>query len=303
VRARGLLRGRRVAGLDCDSPLRLVMSCGWVWVKVCGRYGCAPCTVRARRRKARVVAEGMHVQDRDGRWLWLLTLTAPGERAHDRWTPAQLYRRGQLRDACDCHDGFDLAVWNPSAGACWNRLRTALSREVVADFYRATEVQEGHRGGRGRGALHHHVVIATTTRSLDVRAVQQLALAAGYGCVMDLRPVTREEDMGDVARYLAKTLAGYVTKGAGETRSEVPWKRPVADPETGEIRLMHTVATYRLSSQSKGWGCTERQVREVAREQARRRAAHLVGLPSLRAFNPPLDGSEEPLSADVATDP
>jgi hypothetical protein len=275
VRARGLLRGRRVAGVDCDSPLRLVMSCGWTWVKTCDRHGCSPCAARIRRRNARVVDAGMHVQTSDGRRLWLLTVTAPGSHDHGRWTPAQHYVQGARREPCTCHQGVDLADWNPSASACWNRLRTALSRlSGDVEYYRAAEVQDGSRGGPGRGALHHHVVLATRSE-LDVREVQLLALAAGYGCVIDLQAVDRG-NMLDLAGYVSKRLAGYVSKSSGSHRLEVPWRADVADGETGEVRRLHTVPTYRTHSQSQGWGCTIREVRAVQRDQARRRAAALL---------------------------
>lgn len=284
VRHRSLLRGRRVPGLDCDSPLRLVMSCGWTWVKVCDRHGCSPCAARIRRRNARVVDTGMQAQARDGRLLWLLTLTAPGAAAHGRWTPAQHYVRGARRAACDCHQGVDLADWNPRASECWNRLRTALVRlSGDIEFYRAAEVQDGTRGGLGRGALHHHVVIATRSQ-LDVQAVQLLALAAGYGCVIDLQAVEVGADLSDLAAYVSKRLAGYVSKSSSGRR-EVPWRADVADQDSGEVRRLHTVPTYRTHSQSHGWGCTVREVRERARQEAKRREAHLrevlaSGLPS-----------------------
>jgi hypothetical protein len=277
VRHRSLLRGRRLAGLDCDSPLRLVMSCGWVWHRTCNRHGCSPCAARIRRRNTRVVDAGMHVQTSRGRRLWLLTVTAPGSRDHKRWTPAQRYVRGAVRPACDCHDGVELSDWNPAAAACWNRLRTSLSRLAGdIDYYRAAEVQDGSRGGAGRGALHHHVVLATAS-DLDVDQVQALVLAAGYGCVMDLQTVDRS-GMAEVAGYVSKTLAGYVSKSSGSHRLEVPWRADVVDQESGEVRRMHTVPTYRTHSQSGGWGCTVREVLAVQREQARRRAAALAAV-------------------------
>ncbi len=286
VRSRSLMRGRRVAGLDCDEPLRLVMSCGWVWVRTCERHGCAPCAARHRRRNARVVGTGMHKQLLAGRRLWLLTLTAPSTREHKRWTPNQLYTRGAPRRDCSCHVGVVLALWNPSASACWNRLRTAITRDGAdAAYYRATEVQDGKRGGPGRGALHHHVVFATDAH-LNVARVQQMALDAGYGCVMDLRPIEEVADVDDIAGYVSKTLAGYVAKSSGAARQEVPWRVPVhLDTDSGEIldppALLHTTPTYRTHTQSRNWGCTVRQIRDHNQAQARKRAASLAELPYL----------------------
>lgn len=276
VRARGLLRGRRLPGLDCDSPLRLVMSCGWVWVKCCGRHSCSPCAARTRRRNARVVDTGMQAQVRDGRLLWLLTVTAPGGRAHGRWTPSPLYVRGARREPCQCHVDADLAEWNPGASGCWNRLRGALVRLVGdVEFYRAAEVQDGSRGGSGRGAIHHHVVLATRSH-LDVAAVQLLALAAGYGCVIDLQAVEIGADLSDLAAYVSKRVAGYVSKSSGAHRLEVPWRADVVDQDSGEVLKLHTLPTYRTHSQSGSWGCTVAEIRAINREQARARAAALA---------------------------
>lgn len=294
------MRERRLPGLDCDSPLRLVMSCGWTWAKTCGRSACKPCAARYRRLITRVVDTGMQAQASDGKRLWLLTLSAPGARAHGRWTPSQHYTRGARRVACDCHAGVDLADWNPEASGCWNRLRTALVRDLPdLAFYRAAEIQDGSRrtDGVGRGALHHHVVIGTRG-GLDVRAVQLLALAAGYGCVIDLQAVELGANLADLAAYVSKRVAGYVTKASGAGRQGVPWRADVVDDETGEVRRMHTLPTYRTHSQSKGWGITVGEVRSRLQAQARRRAA------ALRAVKPvPLQGIEPDAMAGVSIGP
>jgi hypothetical protein len=243
----------------------------------------------------------MHVHASAGRRLWLLTLTAPSERAHKRWVPAQRYVRGAPRPECDCHQGVTLADWNPGASSCWNRLRTALSRHGrEMAYYRATEVQDGKRGGAGRGALHHHVVIAATG-FLDVALVQAAALAAGYGCVMDLRPVEDVAAVDDVAGYVSKTLAGYVSKSSGDGRQEVPWRVPVhVDPVSGEVleppALLHSVPTYRTHTQSADWGCTVKEIRAHNQAQARKRAAALAEPPHLGPIGWLPDG--EPIWAD-----
>jgi hypothetical protein len=240
-----------------------------------------------------------------GRRLWLLTLTAPSTRAHRRWTVRQSYVRGARRPECDCHDGVNLADWNPSASACWNRLATAIrDRDIWLQYYRATEVQDGKRreDGVGRGALHHHVVIAAATLP-PAEVLQELALAAGYGCVIDLRPVEDLADVDDVAGYVSKTLAGYVSKSSGDGRLEVPWRREVTeDPTTGEAfdppRRLHSLPTYKTHTQSRLWGCTVREVKAHAQRQARRRALALAYLAG-DGLLPTLDGSDEPPSAGM----
>jgi hypothetical protein len=155
--------------------------------------------------------------------------------------------------ACACHlenapDG--LATWNASASAAWNRLRTALARSTDLDFFRAVEVQR-------RGALHLHVIVWSRD-PLDVGVVQALALAAGFGCVIDLQPLRPEH-----ARYVAK----YATKGS-DGRDSVPWARvvQVLDEDTGELLdLVNPDPTFRTWSASRGWGLTMRAIREALR--------------------------------------
>jgi hypothetical protein len=122
----------------------------------------------------------------------------------------------------------------------------------------AVEVQD-------RGSLHRHVVMFTD-EALSHEEVQGLALAAGYGCVLDLQPLTNSRQVG---RYLAK----YVTKSSVD-RAHVSWQ--TLDPETGVLKRIP--ATYRLWSSSRTWGVTMRQIRDVARAQARARARYLAEL-------------------------
>jgi hypothetical protein len=211
----------------------------------------------------------MHLKTVQGQRLWLLTVTAPGVAPHKRWSPRQVYVRGARRPVCPCHEGVALADWNPSAGACWNRLLTALRERLPdLDFYRVSEVQD-------RGALHHHVILATPG-SLDVLEVQALALAAGYGCQTDLVPVDVTADVRQLGSYVSKQLSGYVSKGSGAARQSVPWRRDVADRETGEIRRLHTTPTYKTHTQSRSWGCTQRQIMAERQRQARARAIALL---------------------------
>ena len=96
-------------------------------------------------------------------------------------------------------------------------------------------------------------------------------MAAGYGCVMDLQEIGSAAGVG---RYLSK----YVTKGGD--RDRVPWEAVKVNTRTGEVTLS-TAPTYRLRSQSRDWGCTMREVRQVAAAQARSRAMYLRELQAL----------------------
>jgi hypothetical protein len=264
MRPVGYVRSGSVLRVDCDRPLRVVCrftDCLHVEQWACGvssEAKCRPCSQRTRRHYARVIETGL--TDAPGH-AYFLTLTAPGDGAHRQWVQGRV----RNRPACSCHDnGLSLARWNRSESACWNRLRTALSRVVGSMAYAgAVEAQE-------RGALHRHVVIRTETPLLPSE-VQTLALAAGYGCVFDLQSIGSAAGMG---RYLSK----YVTKGGD--RDRVPWEAVRVDHRTGEI-LVSTAPTYRLRSQSKSWGCTMKDVRAIAGAQARARAMYLRELAQL----------------------
>ncbi|QIX28917.1 hypothetical protein ncot_19405 (plasmid) [Nocardioides sp. JQ2195] len=169
--------------------------------------------------------------------------------------------------------GFTDGQWNAQESACWNRLRTALTRDREVIFAGAVETQE-------RGMLHRHVLVFVDSR-LEHEEVQALALAAGYGCVLDLEPV-RSADKA--ARYISK----YVTKSASG-RAVVPWEK--VDEDTGE--LIGKRATYRLWSSSRKWGVTMKEMKAAASAQARARANYLRELENLLA-------SETAAAADPA---
>lgn len=252
----GYLPGGRVSGVDCDQPLSVV--CGgcngqMVWPCRCHRESrCVPCAGRYRRLLVRVAESRSAAPGRlHGSFL---TLTAPGSAVHRRWVPG----RPGGGASCGCHltnapDG--LAAWNARAAACWNRLRLALSRVTDLEYFRAVEVQR-------RGALHLHVIVWSRD-PLDVLQVQELALAAGFGCVLDLTPLRPEHH-----RYVAK----YATKGA-DSRDLVPWARvvQVLDEETGElVDLVNPDPTFRTWSASRGWGLTVLAIRAAIRAHVAR---------------------------------
>lgn len=255
----GYVRVGTVPRVDCERPLRVVCrnpACDYSGQWPCGvssEAKCAPCSRRVARQYARVIETGL--SDAPGH-AYFLTLTAPGEGPHRRWVQGK--QRGS-RTECACWDnGLTLGVWNRSESACWNRLRTALVRDAGPLAYAgAVEVQK-------RGALHRHVVVVSPV-ALFPDQVQALALAAGYGCVLDLQEIGSAAGMG---RYLSK----YVTKGGD--RERVPWEDVRVNLHTGEV-VVSTVPTYRLRSQSLSWGVTMRDVRAIAAAQAQARARYL----------------------------
>lgn len=283
----GYLRGPRPAGLDCESPLRVVCRyCPASDVMRCGNHRaskCEPCATRYRHRVRRVAAEGMLHHSRQG-LLYLATFTAPAADEHLQWVPN--WNRKDPRPVCGCegHMAAGLGVWNAGASRCWNRLRTSLKRDLPeVAYFRAAETQQ-------RGALHHHVIL-WSPRALNVLEVQRLALQAGYGCVVDLDPIAA----GDVraAAYVSK----YVSKSTDQ-RDEVPWVADVLDRETGEVRAMHTVPTFRTWSASQNWGMTMKVLREAVRLAAQARAARLLELAETRPANHQGDVMAPPASGD-----
>jgi hypothetical protein len=138
-----------------------------------------------------------------------------------------------------------------------------------------------------RGLLHRHVLLFTDG-VLGFREVQDLALAAGYGCVVDVEPVRSSEK---AARYISK----YVTKASND-RAVVPWES--VDQGTGEV--VGKRPTYRLWSSSRAWGVTMREIRAIQGAQARARARYLV---ELQAAAEDIAASSTPATVPDSPDP
>lgn len=267
VRVVGRVQGPEPVAVDCDQPLRAVCrtpGCGEVQQWRCDTYGCGPCGKRKQRALERVVGDGAALHLGNGMRGYFLTLTAPGTDEHRRWYQG---KRPRFRQDCHCHDhGLSDGLWNAAESKCWNRLRTALTRDRRVFFCGAVETQT-------RGMLHRHVLVFVDG-GLDFQEVQALALAAGYGCVLDLEPV---QSASKAARYLAK----YVSKSSG-ARAAISWER--LNPDTGEV--VGRRATYRLWSSSRSWGVTMRELREVMKAQAAARAMYLREWAAMVAESP-----------------
>ena len=195
-------------------------------------------------------------------YLYLLTLTAPGEREHG-------LPNGEL---CPCTPagGVDLAEWNATHSGRWNHLRTNLRRDHEGlHFMRGVEVQK-------RGALHDHALVWSPT-PLNLAAVRHRAITAGFGHSVDLAqcvPGSRK-----AAYYVSK----YVTK-ACDARDSVPWAADVVDRATGEVTREVVAGRYRTWSCSRGWGTTMTEIRAVAREYAQTKAAEARAAEQNRAL-------------------
>jgi len=276
MRVVGYVRRAEHTRMDCEQPLRVVCEhCGYqtFWRCDCSaETKCPDCAERRRRLIARLVDMG--TTDRLGSgYTYFLTLSAPGEHEHRQWRQG---RGGSDRPECDCHRVWETQQrgdWNSQESKCWNRLRLALSRlsEGSFTYIGSVEVQK-------RGMLHRHVVL-NMDRPLLPAEVGQLALTAGYGCVHDLQPILSATK---AAWYISK----YVTKSSGD-REKVPWRAPVLDEETGEVRVMDTIPTFRTWSAAQSWGYTLKGLREIARLQAQARARYLSEFSELVASDSP----------------
>lgn len=239
-------------GLDCDSPLLAeCRDCGRPEKWSCSNHRqsrCRPCAARYRRRLGRIAESGC--QRREG-FLYLLTLTAPGEHQHVN---------SGTGTVCPCTPpgGVDLARWNTDHSRRWNHFRTRLKQDVPeAQFLRGVEVQK-------RGALHDHALLWSPV-PLDIRSLRVLAIAAGFGHSLDLAPVVPG------SRKAAYYVSKYVVKSC-DSREEVPWLGEYADRRTGEIRFGLVTARFRTWSSSRDWGLTMAAVRSICAQHARQRA-------------------------------
>ncbi len=237
----GYLRGPRPGWLDCERPLRvLCRDCDFETRWACSGHretACRPCSSRYRRRVRSVANSGMYRADG---YLYLLTLTAPGDEQHAMPSGA----------VCECTPagGVDLPRWNAGHSKRWNHFRTLLRRDVDSriEFFRGVEVQV-------RGALHDHAMVWSPV-PLDVKALRNKAIRCGFGHSVDLAPCAPGSKRA--AHYVSK----YVTK-ACDSRDDVPWWGDVIDYDTGELTQAVVAGRYRTWSMSRGWGKTMGAIR------------------------------------------
>lgn len=240
--------------VGCEQPYRLrCVLCGVDRLARCGRASeraCRPCAGRSRARVGVLAGTGL----RGGRSGLFVTLTAPSWRPH-----RIMHKGGRVGPWCRCTGGgaSDLAAWNATAGARWNRFVQDVRRETGVDvqYFKGAEVQR-------RGALHFHVLVkapGTMPLFLSVAAVRRLALKHGFGHEVDVQPIDSRRHVGYVAKYVSKAAAD---------RPEVPWRgrRRVerVDKATGEMVKGWRPScrpTYRTWTASRGWGASMRQIR------------------------------------------
>jgi hypothetical protein len=221
--------GRATATEDCERPRQLVnVRTGEHLMTRCGvssRARCAPCSVRYRRRVGRVFMSGW--EDRPTDRVWLITLTAPGEREH-------FLPNGE---PCPCTPagGINVAAWNAGSGQRWSWFVEYMRRHFGGlEFAKGVEIQK-------RGAIHFHALVRCDAdlrrRRAEVRAI---AMRWGFGHSVDVAPVDSDRAAWYVAKYVSKST---------EERERAPW----IDRSTGEVT---TAARYRCWSASRQWGAS-----------------------------------------------
>lgn len=168
----------------------------------------------ARRNRARAIRGAMQpgsvvrfvtltIDPKDPRWL--ASYAAAGGSSGVREA------RGRLLTGTDATAQASIRY----AAASWNRLRLSLVREFGGErvhYYRAVELHKS-------GMAHLHLLVRVDSLGawfVHYGRFRQLAVAAGFGPVLDVQAV---KSRGDAARYVSKATAAYVTK----------------DPETGEV--------------------------------------------------------------------
>jgi len=207
--------------------------------------------------------------------MLLVTLTAQGDKEH--------YLRDGEPCRCTPLGGTSVAAFNATASKQFNRWMQDMRRTYgPIEYARAAEIQDGKRrsDGKGRGALHFHVLVRAENEGLVRRDFKKrdpfcpmrlIAMKHGFGHSIDV-----EDAKAGTAWYCAK----YASKSAAE-RAVMPW----FDRVTGELVVGN--GRYRTWTASRGWGLTMKDVRRAQAEWAR---AH------------PLSGSEDATETDQAAD-
>lgn len=291
----GTLHDDRVPSQQtCTSPLLAgcVDGCGRLAAWACSNHReskCVPCATRYRRRVGRLFEHGLTRLDRaTSGFLYGWTITAPSSDLHQRYRPGRRGRHG----LCTCHLAMAAgpAAWNGRESRRFHRLMTWVKKKHPGlQYVSAVEVQDGKRGGQGRGLLHRHVLMWSPT-FIAADELNRLSLEVGYGCVMDLQDLPLNANAA--ARYAAK----YVSKSVDQ-RGEVPWSKEYVDVTTGEV-TERTDANFRTWSKTNDWGITMAEIKATNLASARAAAARLSAPPATH-----LENAEAPAAACSGPEP
>jgi len=196
-----------------------------------------------RKRVRRVFMSGW--RDDMPERVYLVTLTAPGNRAHHNPRTGEQCR-------CTPKGGVNPAEWNAGMTQHFSWFMTDMRRIFGAiEFGRGNEAQR-------RGLMHTHVLMRAHADLVRRRqVVRSLAMDWGFGHECDVELVG-PQSAGYVAKYVSKTNA---------VRDHVPW----IDRKTGELRI--GAPRMRAWSCSRRWGLTMVAVKRAQAEWARAAAA------------------------------
>lgn len=204
----------------------------------CGRWRCVSCGRRNRAVAHRLFMEGLRAAQARGEFVRFMTLT--------------------MEDA-DARVG-DLY-------ASWDRMRAALRRVSKSHPVPRLRQYAAVVEAQARGALHLHIVC--TGEFIPQRELSRLAVAAGFGRIADIRILHdprrsaagsgHERERERVADYLADYLAA--SEGGGSK-----------DPDGARWKAFQDRCEQRVRPvrNSRGWGCTMAEARQLLAEEAER---------------------------------
>ena len=174
-----LRRAKKTQCPNAYTPLHAYStSSGRAYEIPCGSWSCSFCGWKKQRVAEYLALAGMVSAHNRGERLRFITLTE------------------------DPKNPLDV----PKLSACWNRLRTTLTRSGVLDQYcSVVETTSKQRP-------HMHLV--ATGSYIPQWKLAKLAQGAGFGRVVDIRAVDMdpESQSTGAAGYIAKELSAYVSK-------------------------------------------------------------------------------------------
>lgn len=157
----------------------------------CSKWSCSFCGWRKQQVATYLVAAGMGEAQKRGERLRFMTLTEDPNRP------------------------LDVA----GLSKCWNRLRTELKQKNLLNEYAAAfEVTK-------KGRPHLHVLFSGSF--IHQMKLSRWAERVGFGRVTDIRAVGFDLAGDDLrsASYIAKEMAGYVSKSKGATAGKLVAQR------------------------------------------------------------------------------
>ena len=194
-----------------------------------------------------LIRQGLN-EARPGSYTWFLTV---GEGADPR----------EFADHSEAVGRFLEDLW-----VLFARVRKLKRKADKRPYIGVREVQMKRLRERGEVAWHTHLLVLDCPK-VDFEQVRRLLVRHGLGARFNVKtffvggPTSASDSTGDLARYLSKSLGGYLTKSCG---SEENW---------GDvIRLLPKGKRLVVSSRSWASGLTLTKMKEARIEELRRGA-------------------------------